>query len=154
MECTSTTLPFAYIPLLRITEACVIFDSEICRLLKELLYTQQSLLLKFQAICMPIFKNFLIVNLVPTCIFFLFRLLNFQSDSIFCRKFFFDRDCILCVDKKIQLDVTFCILYFSSNRRIQKVTSSWFFLSTLNYDARSTTHQIVYCVLKVINCQY
>jgi len=22
------------------------------------------------------------------------------------------------------------------------VTSSWFFLSTLNYDARSTTHQI------------
>ena len=25
---------------------------------------------------------------------------------------------------------------------IQKVTSSWFFLSTLNYDARSTTHQI------------
>jgi len=24
---------------------------------------------------------------------------------------------------------------------IQKVTSSWFFLSTLNYDARSTTHQ-------------
>ena len=25
---------------------------------------------------------------------------------------------------------------------MQKVTSSWFFLSTLNYDARSTTHQI------------
>jgi len=24
---------------------------------------------------------------------------------------------------------------------MQKVTSSWFFLSTLNYDARSTTHQ-------------
>ena len=120
------------------------------------------------------------------------------------------------MDKKNQLDVTFCILYFSSNscstcfgkpcahhqelttawcyslvlvctvaagrwpspfgrlcvrrtaitsRRRQllmmgawlpkscwatirreikntKVTSSWFFLSTLNYDARSTTHQI------------
>ena len=28
----------------------------------------------------------------------------------------------------------------------QKVTSSWFFLSTLNYDARSTTHQIRYFV--------
>jgi hypothetical protein len=28
-----------------------------------------------------------------------------------------------------------------SASRIQKVTSSWFFLSTLNYDARSTTHQ-------------
>ena len=26
--------------------------------------------------------------------------------------------------------------------KIQKVASSWFFLSTLNYDARSTTHQI------------
>jgi len=26
------------------------------------------------------------------------------------------------------------------------VTSSWFFLSTLNYDARSTTHQIICCV--------
>ena len=26
-----------------------------------------------------------------------------------------------------------------------KVTSSWFFLSTLNYDARSTTHQIYSC---------
>jgi hypothetical protein len=25
---------------------------------------------------------------------------------------------------------------------MQQVTSSWFFLSTLNYDARSTTHQI------------
>ena len=25
---------------------------------------------------------------------------------------------------------------------MKKVTSSWFFLSTLNYDARSTTHQI------------
>jgi len=24
------------------------------------------------------------------------------------------------------------------------VTSSWFFLSTLNYDARSTTHQILF----------
>jgi hypothetical protein len=24
------------------------------------------------------------------------------------------------------------------------MTSSWFFLSTLNYDARSTTHQILY----------
>jgi len=67
------------------------------------------------------------------------------------------------VDKKNQLNVTFCILYFSSNScstcfgqscahhqelktawcyRIQKVTSSWFFLSTLNYDARSTTHQM------------
>ena len=28
---------------------------------------------------------------------------------------------------------------------MQKVTSSWFFLSTLNYDARSTTHQINFC---------
>ena len=50
------------------------------------------------------------------------------------------------VDKKNQLDVTFCILYFSSNSCstcwIQKVTSSWFFLSTRNYDARSTTHQM------------
>jgi len=27
------------------------------------------------------------------------------------------------------------------------VTSSWFFLSTLNYDARSTTHQICQEVL-------
>jgi hypothetical protein len=26
------------------------------------------------------------------------------------------------------------------------VTSSWFFLSTLNYDARSTTHQIYICL--------
>jgi len=26
----------------------------------------------------------------------------------------------------------------------KKVTSSWFFLSTLNYDARSTTHQMIY----------
>jgi len=25
---------------------------------------------------------------------------------------------------------------------MQKVTSSWFFLFTLNYDARSTTHQM------------
>ena len=31
-----------------------------------------------------------------------------------------------------------------------KVTSSWFFLSTLNYDARSTTHQIWDC-LKIID---
>ena len=29
---------------------------------------------------------------------------------------------------------------------MQKVTSSWFFLSTLNYDARSTTHQIVFSI--------
>ena len=109
---------------------------------------------------------------------------------------------MFCVDKKNQLDVTFYILYFSSNscstcfgqpcahhqelttawcdslvlvcavavgrlsspygrttcqldylpetcwatirREIKntKVTSSWFFLSTLNYDARSATHQI------------
>ena len=31
--------------------------------------------------------------------------------------------------------------------RIQKVTSSWFFLSTLNNDARSTTHQIYHWLL-------
>jgi len=30
------------------------------------------------------------------------------------------------------------------------VTSSWFFLSTLNYDARSTTHQIY---VGLINCR-
>jgi hypothetical protein len=30
-------------------------------------------------------------------------------------------------------------------RRIPKVTSSWFFLSTLNYDAQSTTHQNISC---------
>ena len=32
--------------------------------------------------------------------------------------------------------------------KIQKVTSSLFFLSTLNYDARSTTHQIHFNFLK------
>jgi len=31
------------------------------------------------------------------------------------------------------------------------VTSSWFFLSTLNYDARSTTHQI-YSILILCTC--
>jgi hypothetical protein len=32
------------------------------------------------------------------------------------------------------------------------VTSGWFFLSTLNYDARSTTHQIYcYCLSSVLN---
>jgi len=31
-----------------------------------------------------------------------------------------------------------------------KVTSSWFFLSTLNYDARSTTHQIYIHVRKFV----
>ena len=34
------------------------------------------------------------------------------------------------------------------------MTSSWFFLSTLNYDARSTTHQIyltVYLFLDLFN---
>ena len=31
------------------------------------------------------------------------------------------------------------------------MTSSWFFLSTLNYDARSTTHQI-YCCVFVCSC--
>jgi len=31
------------------------------------------------------------------------------------------------------------------------VTSSWFFLSALNYDARSTTHQIVTVFILVIN---
>ena len=32
------------------------------------------------------------------------------------------------------------------------MTSSWFFLSTLNYDARSTTHQFYYLHrLKIIN---
>jgi len=35
------------------------------------------------------------------------------------------------------------------------VTSSWFFLSTLNYDARSTTHQIsIHCVLSVLKQQF
>jgi hypothetical protein len=29
------------------------------------------------------------------------------------------------------------------------VTSSWFFLSTLNYDAQSTTHQIFNVILKI-----
>jgi len=33
------------------------------------------------------------------------------------------------------------LLHGAASRRIQKVASSWFFLSTLNYDARSTTHQ-------------
>ena len=46
----------------------------------------------------------------------------------------FDKYYVFGVDKKNQLDVTFCILYFSS----------LLFLSTLNYDARSTTHQIMY----------
>ena len=31
------------------------------------------------------------------------------------------------------------------------MTSSWFFLSTLNYDARPTTHQISMCVYTVAN---
>jgi hypothetical protein len=30
------------------------------------------------------------------------------------------------------------------------VTSSWFFLSTLNYDARSTTHQIIIIIIIII----
>jgi len=46
------------------------------------------------------------------------------------------------VDKKNQLDVTFCILYFSSNSCSTCFGHLVGFLSTLNYDARSTTHQI------------
>ena len=34
------------------------------------------------------------------------------------------------------------------------MTSSWFFLSTLNYDARSTTHQILQPVYNVIEHEY
>jgi len=34
---------------------------------------------------------------------------------------------------------------------MRKVTSSWFFLSTLNYDARSTTHQIRNNKLGIVN---
>jgi len=33
------------------------------------------------------------------------------------------------------------------------VTSSWFFLSTLNYDARSTTHQIYLVCVKYMSAQ-
>ena len=32
------------------------------------------------------------------------------------------------------------------------MTSSWFFLSTLNYDARSTTHQILKLLYEVGLC--
>jgi len=34
------------------------------------------------------------------------------------------------------------------------VTSSWFFLSTLNYDARSTTRQIIIVVIITFVCQF
>ena len=38
-------------------------------------------------------------------------------------------------------------------QRIHKVTSSWFFLSTLNYDARSTTHQIYILPISTVRIQ-
>ena len=38
-------------------------------------------------------------------------------------------------------------------RPIQKVTSSWFFLSTLTYDARSTTHQNSNFSFHLTKCQ-
>ena len=34
------------------------------------------------------------------------------------------------------------------------MTSSWFFLSTLNYDARSTTHLTFFCLITVKGARY